>query len=172
MHVIGNMWFLYIFGDNVEDYLGHFKYLVFYLLTGLIAMLTQVAMNLHSTVPTVGSERSDCGSAGSVFYFVSAGAGADMVFCVCDMGAGVDYPGILVCAEFSERDGERAGGAGAEHGGRGVLGARGGICFGSAAGENFWGAGVAVSVCGGVILKVSHRQDQRLEHRGTRGFTG
>ena len=43
MHVIGNMWFLYIFGDNVEDYLGHFKYLVFYLLTGLIAMATQVA---------------------------------------------------------------------------------------------------------------------------------
>jgi membrane associated rhomboid family serine protease len=38
MHVIGNMWFLYIFGDNVEDYLGHFKYLVFYILTGLIAM--------------------------------------------------------------------------------------------------------------------------------------
>ncbi|MGA7591108.1 MAG: rhomboid family intramembrane serine protease, partial [Candidatus Sulfotelmatobacter sp.] len=35
MHVIGNMWFLYIFGDNVEDYLGHFKYLVFYILTGL-----------------------------------------------------------------------------------------------------------------------------------------
>ena len=38
MHVIGNMWFLYIFGDNVEDYLGHFQYLVFYLLVGLIAM--------------------------------------------------------------------------------------------------------------------------------------
>ena len=42
LHVLGNMWFLYIFGDNVEDYLGHFKYLVFYLLTGLIAMGTQV----------------------------------------------------------------------------------------------------------------------------------
>ena len=32
MHVLGNMWFLFIFGDNVEDYLGHFKYLMFYLL--------------------------------------------------------------------------------------------------------------------------------------------
>src|ERR1700732_755036 len=38
MHVIGNMWFLYIFGDNVEDYLGHFQYLVFYFLVGLLAM--------------------------------------------------------------------------------------------------------------------------------------
>src|SRR5271155_1828987 len=55
MHVIGNMWFLYIFGDNVEDYLGHFKYLVFYLLTGLIAMSTQVLVNVHSSVPTVGA---------------------------------------------------------------------------------------------------------------------
>src|SRR5271169_1034661 len=38
-HVLGNMLSLYIFGDNVEDYLGHFRYLVFYLTTGLIAML-------------------------------------------------------------------------------------------------------------------------------------
>jgi len=55
MHVIGNMWFLYIFGDNVEDYLGHFKYLAFYVLTGIIAMVTQVAINLHSTAPTLGA---------------------------------------------------------------------------------------------------------------------
>ena len=56
MHVIGNMWFLYIFGDNVEDYLGHFNYLTFYLGAGLIAMATQVAVSLHSTVPTVGPD--------------------------------------------------------------------------------------------------------------------
>src|SRR5579864_5692595 len=49
MHVIGNMWFLYIFGDNVEDYLGHFKYLVFYLLCGVIAMAAQVASDPRST---------------------------------------------------------------------------------------------------------------------------
>jgi hypothetical protein len=55
MHVIGNMWFLFIFGDNVEDWLGHFKYLVFYLVTGLIAMMTQVAIDLHSTVPAIGA---------------------------------------------------------------------------------------------------------------------
>src|SRR6202043_1294977 len=55
MHVLGNMWFLYIFGDNVEDYLGHFKYLAFYLLAGLIAMATQVAIYPHSNLPTVGA---------------------------------------------------------------------------------------------------------------------
>jgi membrane associated rhomboid family serine protease len=46
-HVLLNMWGLYIFGDNVEDYLGHFKYLAFYLLSGLLAMSTQVAFYPH-----------------------------------------------------------------------------------------------------------------------------
>jgi hypothetical protein len=67
MHVIGNMWFLYIFGDNVEDWLGHFKYLVFYLLTGLIAMMAQVAINLHSSVPSVGASGAIAGVLGAYF---------------------------------------------------------------------------------------------------------
>ncbi len=67
MHVIGNMWFLYIFGDNVEDYLGHFKYLVFYLLTGLLAMATHVAVNLHSTAPALGASGAIAGVLGAYF---------------------------------------------------------------------------------------------------------
>jgi membrane associated rhomboid family serine protease len=67
MHVIGNMWFLYIFGDNVEDYLGHFKYLVFYLLTGVLAMGTHVAMNMHSTAPAVGASGAIAGVLGAYF---------------------------------------------------------------------------------------------------------
>jgi membrane associated rhomboid family serine protease len=67
MHVIGNMWFLYIFGDNVEDYLGHFKYLVFYMLTGVIAMGTHVFMNLHSTAPAVGASGAIAGVLGAYF---------------------------------------------------------------------------------------------------------
>ena len=61
MHVLGNMWFLYIFGDNIEDYLGHFKYLVFYLLAGLLAMTAQVAASPHSTVPTLGASGAIAG---------------------------------------------------------------------------------------------------------------
>jgi membrane associated rhomboid family serine protease len=67
MHVLGNMWFLYIFGDNVEDYLGHFKYLVFYLLTGLIAMAAQVLVNPHSSLPTVGASGAIAGVLGAYF---------------------------------------------------------------------------------------------------------
>jgi membrane associated rhomboid family serine protease len=67
MHVIGNMWFLYIFGDNVEDYLGHFMYLVFYLLVGLVAMSVQVAVNPHSSVPTLGASGAIAGVLGAYF---------------------------------------------------------------------------------------------------------
>src|SRR5215470_7632761 len=67
MHVLGNMWFLYIFGDNVEDYLGHFKYLVFYLLSGVFAMATQVAIYSHSKVPTVGASGAIAGVLGAYF---------------------------------------------------------------------------------------------------------
>ncbi len=67
MHVLSNMWFLYIFGDNVEDYLGHFEYLVFYVLSGLIAMGTQVVIYLHSSVPTVGASGAIAGVLGAYF---------------------------------------------------------------------------------------------------------
>jgi membrane associated rhomboid family serine protease len=67
LHVLGNMWFLYIFGDNIEDYLGHFNYLVFYLLSGLIAMATQVAIYPHSNVPTVGASGAIAGVLGAYF---------------------------------------------------------------------------------------------------------
>jgi membrane associated rhomboid family serine protease len=66
-HVLGNMWFLYIFGDNVEDYLGHFSYLVFYLVSGLIAMGTQVAVYPHSNIPTVGASGAIAGILGAYF---------------------------------------------------------------------------------------------------------
>jgi membrane associated rhomboid family serine protease len=66
-HVLGNMWFLYIFGDNVEDYLGHLKYLVFYLLSGFLAMATQVAIYPNSNVPTLGASGAIAGVLGAYF---------------------------------------------------------------------------------------------------------
>jgi membrane associated rhomboid family serine protease len=67
MHVIGNMWFLWIFGDNIEDYLGHFKYLLFYLLSGLGAAFTQLVLTPHSLVPTVGASGAIAGVLGAYF---------------------------------------------------------------------------------------------------------
>jgi membrane associated rhomboid family serine protease len=67
MHVIGNMWFLWIFGDNIEDYLGHFKYLIFYLLGGVVAAMTQVALDPSLRVPTVGASGAIAGVLGAYF---------------------------------------------------------------------------------------------------------
>jgi len=55
LHLIGNMWYLWIFGDNVEDRLGHVGFLFFYLLGGVVAMLFQVFTSPQSLVPTVGA---------------------------------------------------------------------------------------------------------------------
>lgn len=66
-HVLGNMWFLYIFGDNVEDYLGHFLYLVFYLLSGLCAALTQILVTPHSHIGMVGASGAIAGVLGAYF---------------------------------------------------------------------------------------------------------
>lgn len=55
MHLIGNMWFLAVFGNNVEDRLGHLPYLVFYLLCGLIAAAGQWALNTKSEIPMIGA---------------------------------------------------------------------------------------------------------------------
>ena len=55
MHIIGNMWFLWIFGDNVEDSMGPGRYLVFYVLSGIAAAAAQVFMDVGSFIPMVGA---------------------------------------------------------------------------------------------------------------------
>jgi membrane associated rhomboid family serine protease len=55
MHLIGNMWFLYLFGNNIEDRLGHAVYIVFYILGGLAATAAHYAMYSGSTVPVIGA---------------------------------------------------------------------------------------------------------------------
>jgi membrane associated rhomboid family serine protease len=67
MHLLGNMWFLFIFGDNVEDRLGHFRYLISYLVCGLGAMLTHWVFNLHSTLPSLGASGAIAGVLGAYF---------------------------------------------------------------------------------------------------------
>ena len=65
MHVLGNMWFLWIFGDNIEDILGHGKYLLFYLLCGVGAAMTQVYFSPDSRVPMVGASGAIAGVMGA-----------------------------------------------------------------------------------------------------------
>ena len=65
MHLFGNMLFLWIFGDNVEDRFGHVKFLIFYLLAGIAATFAQFALAPHSTVPNVGASGAIAGVLGA-----------------------------------------------------------------------------------------------------------
>jgi membrane associated rhomboid family serine protease len=67
MHILGNMWFLHIFGDNVEDRLGHVAYLLFYLFCGVGASAAHLATNPSSNVPTIGASGAIAGVMGAYF---------------------------------------------------------------------------------------------------------
>ena len=67
LHLIGNMWTLYIFGDNVEDTLGHGKYLVLYLVSGAAACMAQLVANPGSLMPMVGASGAIAGVMGAYF---------------------------------------------------------------------------------------------------------
>jgi membrane associated rhomboid family serine protease len=67
-HVLSNMWVLYIFGDNVEDRMGSIRYLIFYLLSGILAALTHVFFAPGLAVPTVGASGAIAGVLGAYFY--------------------------------------------------------------------------------------------------------
>jgi membrane associated rhomboid family serine protease len=65
LHIIMNMWFLYIFGDNIEDRLGHIRYLVFYLFCGVAAGLVHLLTNWNSNIPTIGASGAISGIMGA-----------------------------------------------------------------------------------------------------------
>ena len=67
MHVIGNMWILWLFGDNVEDKMGRLHFLLFYLLMGTLAGLTHYAISPASQVPVVGASGAVAGIMGAYF---------------------------------------------------------------------------------------------------------
>jgi membrane associated rhomboid family serine protease len=63
------MLFLWIFGDNVEDFFGHFTYLLFYMVCGIGAGLLHIVFNLHSTVPAIGASGAISGVMGAYILF-------------------------------------------------------------------------------------------------------
>src|ERR1051326_6805013 len=67
LHIIGNMWFLWIFGDNIENHIGRFPYLIFDLVCGFAASITHIALNLGSNVPSVGASGAIAGVMGAYF---------------------------------------------------------------------------------------------------------
>lgn len=68
VHLISNMWYLWLFGDNVEDSMGHFRFLLFYLLCGLLAAALQIVVDPRSIVPMVGASGAIAGILGAYLF--------------------------------------------------------------------------------------------------------
>ncbi|MFN9717150.1 MAG: rhomboid family intramembrane serine protease [Planctomycetota bacterium] len=67
-HLLGNVWFLHIFGDNVEDRLGHIGYLLFYIGCGIAASLSQYVLDTESPIPTIGASGAIAGVMGAYLF--------------------------------------------------------------------------------------------------------
>ncbi len=72
LHLGGNMLYLWIFGNNVEDALGHLQFLFWYLMWGVAAALSHVALNAYSDIPTVGASGAIAGALGAYFVLFPA----------------------------------------------------------------------------------------------------
>ena len=68
LHFLGNMLYLWIFADNVEDALGHKKFLIFYLFSGVFASLSQFVFDINSQIPMIGASGAIAGVLGAYFY--------------------------------------------------------------------------------------------------------
>jgi membrane associated rhomboid family serine protease len=151
VHVTGNMLYLWIFGDNVEDRLGHARYLLFYVFCGTAAALAQAATSPYSTVPMIGASGAVAGVMGAYFVFYPQSRVLTAVFVVFFLDL-VEIPAIYFLGIwFLMQLFSGVGSIGAET-------AAGGVAF--------WAhtAGFAVGGLSGALWRLAgHRQPRRWE---------
>jgi membrane associated rhomboid family serine protease len=95
IHFLGNMLYLWIFGDNIEDELGHLKYFFFYLLCGVSASLTHGLVNYSSQIPTVGASGAIAGVIGA-YMLLFPGARVRTLFIVFIFVRVISVPAIIL----------------------------------------------------------------------------
>lgn len=95
LHLLGNMWFLWVFGDNVEDRLGHLAYIWFYLLCGLGAGVLHLLLNANSKLPTLGASGAISGVLGAYLILFPRARVLTLVFLVFFIFT-VELPAVLV----------------------------------------------------------------------------
>ena len=109
MHLAGNMWFLWIFGDNIEIDLGKVRYLIFYLVCGLLASLAHVMVSASgpaSLIPCMGSVGGDLGSDGGVSRIASPSQSHGTLVSLRHRRAGIRCGGNVVCLPVGQRAGD------------------------------------------------------------------
>ena len=100
LHLAGNMWFLWIFGNNVEDAMGHTRFLIFYVLCGVVAVFSQVLPNPGSIVPMVGASGAISGVLGAYMLLYPRARvllGLPVGFLIIQLGR---FPAVWVLAAW------------------------------------------------------------------------
>ena len=136
MHLIGNMLYLWIFGDNVEDQLGHFGFLVFYVAAGGAAALGQVMVSSGSTIPMIGASGAIAGVMGAYFVLYPHSRVLTVVFLLFFMDM-VEIPAIFFLGIWFIKElfsGVGSLGAGAVNGGVAFWAHVAGFAFGATLG--------------------------------------
>lgn len=150
-HFLGNMLFLWIFGDNVEDRLGHVRFVVFYLMCGIAAVAAHFYMNPLSTIPTIGASGAIAGVLGAYFVLYPHSRVLALVplFIIFEI---VEVPAILFLGIWFLMQFFYVGAAAVRAGGEG-----GGVAF--------WAhiAGFLAGMAGVVVLKKPSRARWRSE---------
>ena len=146
MHIIGNMLYLWIFGDNVEDRLGHVRYLLFYLGAGAVAAILQVLINPFSSVPMLGASGAIAGVMGAYFVLYPQSRVLTAIFIVIFFDV-VEIPAVFFLGIWFLM--QLLSGVGS----LGVSNAAGG-------GTAFWAhvGGFVVGVAIGLVLRVRDRR--------------
>ncbi|MCX8051468.1 MAG: rhomboid family intramembrane serine protease [Chlorobi bacterium] len=93
-HFVGNMWTLYIFGDNVEDRMGPTRYLLFYLITGIAASITHIVLHPTSTVPAIGASGAISGVM-AAYMFLFPGSRIVFLFPILFLPYFIELPALL-----------------------------------------------------------------------------
>jgi membrane associated rhomboid family serine protease len=137
LHIGGNMLFLWVFGNNVEDRFGRLRFLVFYLVGGIVAALTQVAVDPTSTVPTIGASGAIAATLGAYLVLYPGARVTTAIFLVFFYQL-IEVPAVIVLVlwfAFQLFDGIASLGISASAGGVAVFAHIGGFLFGAAVGS-------------------------------------
>jgi membrane associated rhomboid family serine protease len=135
LHIAGNMLFLWVFGNNIEDRLGRVKFLLFYLLAGLIAVYTQALIDPGSTAPTIGASGAIAGVLGAYAWLFPRARVLTLIFIIFFVTL-VEIPALILLAlwfilQFVPALGQVAVGSGGDQG-VAYFAHVGGFVFGSA----------------------------------------
>ena len=120
LHILGNMLFLWVFGNNIEDRLGRVKFLLFYLVAGLIAVYTQALIDPSSTAPTIGASGAIAGVLGAYAWLFPRARVLTLIFIIFFVTL-VEIPALILLAvwfvlQFVPALGQVAVGSGGDQG--------------------------------------------------------